>query len=367
MPPPVSVRAKEPTHDTEAGPGYVYVVRQKISDVNELITTLVEPYVKAGRDITAACNACEDGVRLIIRTTDRWQDRCDATDGFARGQADTAAAAAAAAVYPGGGTVSTDAARSTARAKVRADQQAVAAREVLSMPPVMKEAEEVETAGAAAMKVAADSVSSATDEYYGPRSLSTSAATFDIARMHRVATLEHELRALPPQDWLRRYERLYERRENEKLDLLDEALLPLVIELRDTPPPKLVARFNLGNTPRTDAATAARDVAYRLDRCIKQRREENEPPSIGVLQKSLAILSGVFFEVFGVFAPLMSSADFSRRFLGAGNPRDAADPWGVEPDWLARRLPPGGTPLPGWSRKIAKTSGGAIVRAPKDA
>ncbi len=366
--PPVALRPKEPTNDTIASAGHVDTSRERLDAVSARDLG-DDAYARDGRDVVVrAVNALEDARRLLWSTADRHVDRIAMAEGVIQSIGDERAAVAEGAMFPGDGTAGFAAARSAAQAKVRAGYAAQVTREVLALPAVQKQGAEVATAASDAMRALADYVASSADDYYGPRALSRNAGVFDVARVHRVGTLEHELRNEPPQSWRDRYERLMARGETDKLDLLDEALAPLIREVKDASDAQLVARFRVpGNMARKDAPSAARDVAFKLGNLMTERRRANEPPSLAALQWCAATLAGCFYELLGTYAPLMASPDFARRFLGDANAQDAAAPWGVEPEWVARRLPPAGSPPPGWSRIVGRTRLGAVIREPKGA
>jgi len=366
--PAAQLRPKEPTHDTLCAEGYRDTIREKLDTVSALAGSLdgaSDPYANdARRFIVVASNALEDVRRYLWSVADRHVDRMAAAEGLIRGIADERAAQAQAETFPGNGVAGLNAVAYGARAKVRNDAAAQVTRELLAVPAVAAKAEELSTAAVGAMKNLADYQAASNDDFYGPRAISSMAGKYDIGRVQQIGSLENQLRSEEPRAWLDRYKRMLARGEDEKLDLLDEALAPLIRDLLETPPAKVASRFQ-SLSSRIDAPTIAREIGWELRNLMTARRRANEPPSLGVLQQSIAVLGAVFYELLGTFAPLMSGPAFSRRFLGNANPSDAVDPWGVEPDWISRRLSPAGSPPPGWSPVITKTALGAVVRQPK--
>jgi hypothetical protein len=364
-PKPIATRWAEPTHDSCCGAGHADTAREQLDAVRDLAITVPsnDPYSSSVAAVIAAHNAIESCRRLLWSVADSHATQMAAASGFLRGATESAGDVAVAGLSPGDGQAGVAAARAGAARQVTAGVSSQIAREVVT--EVAKQAADASAAAQAAMSALASASQSATDDWFGPRSLSTSGGTFDVGRAHRVGVLEHELRAEPVQSWRDRYERLMARNETDKLDLLDETLPALIREIKDTPPAKLVTRLQIGNYPRADATSAMRDVAFALDDMIKQRRKATAPASLDVIARALAMLSAIFFALIGTNVALLSGPEFRRRFLANGNP-SGTEPFGVSPDWVSRRIGPSGSPPPGWSPRAAVTRLGAVIREPRE-
>jgi hypothetical protein len=139
----------------------------------------------------------------------------------------------------------------------------------------------------------------------------------------------------------------------------------VLLELRDTPPGKLNARW----PSRPEVAEDERNQAFRLLREYEKYQQSRMPPSIKAANDLLNRLRGVWLQLVGYNAKFLSTAAFALAHL-EGDPRrpDAVGPWSLDDAWVQRYLPSSANSfrLPGWTPTIAKSPMTNVrLRAPK--
>jgi hypothetical protein len=189
----------------------------------------------------------------------------------------------------------------------------------------------------------------------------------DLLSLSKRAALEQSIlsRPKPAAYVLSTWQTLVQVGEAKRAEEFARAARYAMRDTRDTPPPKLSARYaNMA----PDTIQSERTAAFEFCKLLEQHEQKLfASSSVAVAEQAYNALWEVWRMVCGVHMEWLSPAETRSRYMIdiTASKQNAADD-AIVTDYPRRFLPDGpGIAKLGWSRVVSKLPSGALVRAPK--
>jgi hypothetical protein len=350
------LRRKRPTASTTPGAGHVDEIAQMVETVHDSIDQI--PTDEFTNDLkpplVRAANAAETCRRDLWDAQDRIYDKLARANDLITDLSDAAARAVPTSGHssPQDYELKVTAARSNVEAKAATS----ARNEVITTRG--EDMKQHATEFAQAMGDASGAIDWASARFLGPAALRPGFTIEDIQRIG--ATVAQIKGHTTPMRYACDYLDQVSRNGDQKtIDLFSSAAREVAIEWRDTPEPKLAARY----ANRRGVVDDERSRAWDLLRALDDLRRAAIPASIPAATNVLAALAQAFGIICGLDPRRLAPAEFARRYLDADTTKPAPA-FEIDPNFVSRYLPPEGSALSGWSPGVARTQLGGIARTP---
>jgi hypothetical protein len=370
---PMALRPIVETADSRPGYGHEDSIAKNLNACRATIAEMAgaedDPYADA---LAAACTAAANGLERVRRAHWQWSDDLNALQCAQSGFTAARKQQAAAAVQTTGNYSPVELDRKIAGAMngIEEEIRTMAIAQVLT-DPVKKEAMQLATTAADALRELDVAVVSAKEDWTGPPQLRGQDNSLE--SIWAVSSLQTELKVLEPKKLHQMFVGFVQRGEDEKAKSFMRAARSILVDLKTKPNPVLANMFRVGgNGGRDDQATEHRSYVFKLIDAFDAYQAERTPKSIYTAETIYVALRELFFVLAGIHASSLYMTDevFRREFLDGTSGLAALerDPLRVDENYPSRFLVGGKASLPGWSVPIATTSTtGVKVRKPRGA